>query len=236
MRSQKKTFIALALSLFMLVGGYRAAWAQDADSKATQPEGRMSMSGMMKNCPMMGGGMMQGDQMQGGMMGMMMRRIADDPIKRSVMQVYMLPSLRDALNLADDQAARLEDAKQHFTERRAEIQERLKANQEQLQEALSADQPDLEQARTLLSDRAALEADRQMAALRAAVQMKAALSEAQRETLASLKPMQMHQAMMRDMSMMNMMQMMGDMQMQCPMMGGGMPMMQGGMQNMDSPK
>ena len=224
---KKKAILALTLTLLMLVGGYGLVKAQDAPSdSAAAPMG--SRSGMMENCPMMQGGMMQ--------------RMTDDPVKQSVMQVYMLPALRDSLNLTSNQAARLEDAKQQFTEQRAEIQERLKAKEEQLREALSAEQPDLEQSRALLSDRAALEADRQMAALRAATQMKDVLSEAQREKLASLKPMQMHQAMMRSMSMMDMMQMMGDMQMQCPMMqGGGMtgmmencPMRQGGMQNMGS--
>lgn len=238
----KKTTLALALSLLMLAGSASAGWAQDssgrrADSRATQPEdttetdGRMSMKGMMENCPMMSGGQMQGDQMQGGMRGgmmqggmmrMMMQRMTSDPVQRSVMQVYVLPALGDSLGLSADQAERLEAAKNQFAEQRQEIQKKLRAQEQQLGETMKGEQPDLSRAEALLTGRAALEADAQMAALRAAAEMTGALSGNQREKLAALKPMQMHRAMMAGLSMKDMMQMMSAMEMSCPMMNGGM--------------
>ena len=239
-----KTVFALTLSLLLLSGGATAtAWAQDAgaeasppesaatESAATEAEGRMSMNGMMKNCPMIQGGMMNGGQMQGGpmqgdmqggMMGMMMRRMASDPVRRSVMQVYTLPALQDALSLGEDQVASLKETKQQFTEQRAQIQEDLTAKKKQLRETLRADRPNLEQVETLLTERAALEVDAQMASVEAATQMTGVLSTVQREKLAGLKPMQMHRAMMKSISMADMMHLMSVMEMSCPMMNGDM--------------
>jgi len=179
------------------------------------------MSGMMKNCPMMKGmsGQMQGE-MQGGMMGMMMKRMTSGPVRQSVMHIYLLPTAQDALSLNEDQVARLTEMKQQFVEQRTAIQERLMAKEEQLKETLRADQPDLEQAEALLAERARLEADAKLGAVEAAAGMKDALSGEQREELGTLKPMQMHRAMMANMSMMDMMQMMK-----------AMPMRQGGMMN-----
>jgi hypothetical protein len=208
--------------------------------------GMMKM-GMMKNCPMMRGmmqggmkggemqgGEMQGGMMQGGMMDTMMQRMASDAVGQSVMQVYLLPALRDSLSLSDDQAARLEDLKQQFAAQRDEIQADSRAQERQFDEVMGAEQPDLGRAEALLTDRAALEADAQMAALRAAARMKEVLSGEQRAELAALEPIQMHRAMMQNLPMRDMMQMMGDMmmadmQMSCPMMKDGMPMGHGDM-------
>lgn len=248
MKNSKKTprlILPFALALLVMAGGPFAARAQeagsarDADSKAQgkmESEGGMAMSGMMKNCPMMKGmgGQMQGGQMQGdmqggmmggGMMGMMMKRMMSDPVRQSVIQVYLLPTLSDSLNLSTGQTARLREGKKQFAAQHAQIQEDQKAKKKQLRETLSAEQPDLEQARALLGDQAALKADAKIAAVEAAARMKDVLSGEQREALGALKPMQMHRAMMANMSMMDMMQMMKAMPM---MQGGGMMQNSGG--------
>ena len=242
MKNQKKTpqlIPAFALALLVLAGGSLTARAQETGSKdqgKMESEGGMAMSGMMKNCPMMKGmgGQMQGGQMQGdmqggmmggGMMGMMMKRMMSDPVRQSVIQVYLLPTLSDSLNLSTGQTARLREGKKQFAAQHAQIQEDQKAKKKQLRETLSAEQPDLEQARALLDDQAALKADAKIAAVEAAARMKDVLSGEQREALGALKPMQMHRAMMANMSMMDMMQMMKAMPM---MQGGGMMQNSGG--------
>ena len=107
----------------------------------------------------------------------------------------------------------------------------------------------------LIEEMAQLHAEEQTVRYETYMRMRNVLNEQQRQQLAQISPQQMRQHMMQNMSMMDMMRMMGnvqmmdDMQMQCPMVGGGMPMMkgwgmmsmmencpmmQGGMQNMGS--
>ena len=63
MRSQKKTILALALSLIMLVGGYGLVKAQDMPvDSAAAPMG--NQAGMMENCPMMQGDMQKMGSME----------------------------------------------------------------------------------------------------------------------------------------------------------------------------
>ncbi len=104
------------MSLLVLFGTLGTVKAQDA----AMPPDSMAMDGQMMRCPMMR--MMHGN-MEGGMMGMMMQRMTNDPVHRSVMQVYMLPSLDDALRLSADQAARLEDEQQQFARQRDRMHE-----------------------------------------------------------------------------------------------------------------
>lgn len=202
----------------------------------TEMDGRqMGMMGMMQHCPMMqgmrNGGQMDGGMMQGGRMGGMQpmhERMMENPRVRSLMLIHLMPVLEDSLNLSGDQAARLNEQKEQFNKERADLQEEQREIKKQIKEAIDADQPGLDEVNELLAQRAALEADQEFIIYETAAEMKEGLSEAQREKLAALEPMEMHRAMMANMSMMEMMQMMramhGDQMMGGMMQGGQMPM------------
>lgn len=221
LKQSTKTTFALMFGLLLLTGAYAVAQAQEADP--APEEGDLSAMQGMEDCPMMQG-------MMGGGMQQMHERMMEEPRMRSTVQVHVLPALEDSLSLDEEQIARLEDEKQQLVERQEALWQEREAKQEQLQEALAAEEPNLGEVETLLSERATLEAEEEMALYRTVAQMRSVLSDEQRAQLAELDPQEMHRAMTAHLSMQDMMRMMQGMQGECPMMNG-MGMM-GGMGGM----
>ncbi|WP_456425584.1 Spy/CpxP family protein refolding chaperone [Rhodocaloribacter sp.] len=236
---------ALTTLLFagMLLAGTFPAMAQHRHG---QPDS--TRQGSMMQGSMMQGGMMQGGMMQGGMMqGMMhmhmnmMKQMMSNPLKRSSLMIYGLPTMKDLLDLSDEQVSSMRDAARAYESRAAELKEMAAKTGEQLKSALAAENPDPDRVKSLLRENATLHADLKALGFETARKMEALLTPEQRQKLAELTPMQMHHHMMANMTMMEMMKAMGGMMgggmmgggmMQSGMMGGGMMhggMMDGGM-------
>ncbi len=203
-------------------------------------QGGMMQGGMMHE-GMMQGGMMQGGMMQGGMMqgmmqggmmqGMMhmhmnmMKQMMSNPLKRSSLMIHTLPTMKDLLDLSDEQVARMKDLAKAHESKEAELRKTAARTGEQLKSALAAENADPSEVKALLRENATLHADLKALDFETARKMEEVLTPEQRQKLAELTPMQMHHHMMANMTMMEMMKAMGG------MMGGGMMggMMDGGM-------
>ncbi|WP_457651432.1 Spy/CpxP family protein refolding chaperone [Rhodocaloribacter sp.] len=242
-----KILTTLLFAGMLLVGTY-PAMAQhrharpDSTKQGGMMQGGMMQGGMMQGGMMqggmMGGGMMQGGMMGGGMMqGMMhmhmnmMQQMMSNPLKRSSLTIYVLPTMKDLLDLSDEQVSSMKDAARAYESRVAELKEMAAKTGEQLKSALTAENPDPDRVKSLLRENATLHADLKALGFETARKMEALLTPEQRQKLAELTPMQMHHHMMANMTMMEMMKAMGGM-MDGGMMGGGMMgggMMRGGM-------
>lgn len=254
-----KTLTAILFGAMLLMAGTIPATAQHMQGEdrpmmgeQTDTTGRPGMMGMMKDemsammpCPMMPShmGMMQGMmQSQMGMMRamhmQMMERAMKRPLKHSAMMVRVLPTMKDPLGLSDAQVAHLEELAARFKEAQSELAAKASEVETKLDDQLASDEPDPAEITTLLREEAMHRADMKALGIKTAMQMKADLTGEQREKLAAMTPVQMHQHMASHMTMMEMMQAMhgddmpgssmgvrggSDMQME---MGGGMKKMQ----------
>jgi hypothetical protein len=184
-----------------------------------------SMSG-----PMMG--MMEGVMMGQGMIRMMHgmhQRMMQNPMHRSNMMIFMLPTLADTLGLSDQQAEQVNKLKSEAMTQRSEHREQLMAQRRELMGLFEGDEhPAPEAVRRHLTTMAEMRASQQASMYETAHRMRQVLTDEQRQMLDGLTPQQMMRQMMSRMPMMDMMQMMRSMH------GGGMmsgKMMQGMMQH-----
>ena len=186
-------------------------------------QGGMMGQGMMQNMPMMQG-MMQ--RMQG-----MHQQMMQNPMHRSSMMTFMLPALADTLGLSDQQLDQINQLKRDAMAQRKEHKEQMKAHRNELMSLFEGDeQPPANVVRQHLTAMAELRAGQQAAMYETAQEMRQVLTDAQRQTLASLTMQQKMRQMMSRMPMMDMMQMMQSMQggMMGQDMMQNMPMMQQG--------
>ncbi len=168
------------------------------------------------NASMMGHDMMQGsmmEMMQGSMMEMhqnMMTTMMADPVQRSMLLTYALPSLQTPLDLGDTQVASLEQLKQRFIDQRMMLAETSQRHVTSAQETLTPAPPDLIDLRKHLRAAYEAQADIQTAAVETALQMYEVLTPEQQAQLDQVAPMELHKAMMQALPMMEMMQAMHD--------------------------
>ena len=192
------------------VGALVLVAAQAQQSQPASPP----QSGMpMMHMGMMGGGM--------GMMGGM-----QDPIRHSLMTVFVLPEMQTELGLSTQETAQLRQFKQELLAKGKETSAQIAAKQKELEALLGPDTSKGAQVKTLLEQIGNLRAQQQFATYEAARKMKGALSEEQKAKLRAMKPAERGQAMMSHLTMSDMMEMMR-------FMGGGMGMMGGGMGMME---
>ncbi len=219
----------LMATLLMLCVGTRPAVAQhqihhpdrSAAEQADTTHGMMSLrqGGMMQD-PMTG---MMPQHMQMMQLHVQMTLdIMQDPLRRSTLIVYVLPTLQEPLALTDEQVNELKQLTQQFKKQTMAHQEQMKQATAQLKEILAPGDAAPERVREQLEETARHRARMQALAYETAVKMKGVLTAEQRAALAEMKPMQLHHHMMRNMTMMEMMQAMQPGMMSCGMMQGGM--------------
>ncbi len=216
-----KTISKLVLTATML------AWTMPATAQQSQHHGEQAaepsaqtdsmQTGTMPHMKkggttqggMMQGGMMQGGMMQGGMMqemhSKMIGAVMNDPLKHSTLLIQVLPTMKETLDLSDEQVAGLERIAQDYTQRKAEESERVEKADQQIQDLLGTEAPDPAQLKTLLRSAATVRADIAAMGYEAAAAMKGELSDEQHETLADMTPMEIHHYMMTNLTMMEMM-------------------------------
>ncbi|MFV1980313.1 MAG: hypothetical protein ACC655_04100 [Rhodothermia bacterium] len=206
-----KTISKLVLTVTMLAWTMSAA-AQDSQhhgEQAADPSAQTDSVQIGAMPHMTKGGTTQGDMMQGDMMqGMhskMIGAVMNDPLKRSTLLIQVLPTMKETLDLSDEQVAGLERIAQDYTQRKAQESERAENDDQQIQDLLGTEAPDPAQLKTLLRSAATVRADIAAMGYEAAVAMKGELSDEQRETLVDMTPMEIHHYMMTNLTMMEMM-------------------------------
>lgn len=188
-------------------------------------------------------GMMDGAMKRSGMMPMMQRmhrmhqQMMNNPVQRSAMMALMLPAFADTLGLTDQQERRLQELKSEALAQRRDDRQQKMRNREELTGLFEEGNPSPEQVRRLVTVMAEQKAGRQAATYETAHQMRQVLTDPQRQMLQGLSHRERMRHVMATMPMMEMMQMMRSMhegQMRPGMMqGGGMPMMESGMNDED---
>ena len=149
-----------------------------------------------------------------------MQMMMQDPIHRSSMLVWMLPTMQEQLGLSDEQNEALEGIKQEYKLQQAEAIEQLSHSRNQLEEQLTLDGPNLEEVKYLLRDIGVSEADMQVLGIASVHRMKKELTDTQRTILVGMNPSDMHLHMSGNMSMNEMMQASQSSMMMCSMMQG----------------
>ncbi|MGK7294293.1 MAG: hypothetical protein ACNS61_00525 [Candidatus Wenzhouxiangella sp. M2_3B_020] len=166
---------------------------------------------MPGNMPMMQMPMMQ------AMHGQMMQ----NPMHRTSMMAFMLPTLADTLELTGQQRERLTELKRTMMQQRQQMMQRMQDRQQQMRDLFAGEgQPAPAEVRQHLMAVAELRARQQADLYEVAREMQQVLTDEQRQMLTGMTPQQTMRQMMANMTMMDMMQMMRAMH--GGMVGGGM--------------
>lgn len=154
---------------------------------------------------------MQGAMMQPEMQQSIMNGAMHSPLAYSMMLVHMLPTMKEQLDLSDEQAQQFRQAEADYLARREEVSTELQTTRQRVQQLAGSDEPDMGALEKTLHDAAAKRADLQVAGIETAARMKAGLNAEQRKELANMSPVELHRHMMSNMTMTDMMNMMQSM-------------------------
>jgi hypothetical protein len=135
------------------------------------------------------------------------------PTHLLVMTPFVLPELQSELGLSAAQVTQLQNLKQQMLIRGKTLSNQIAAKRKELDTLLAPGTSKGDLVKKLFEQIGSLKGDQLFAGYQTAIKMKAALTEAQRNKLAAMKPKALHQAMTSGMSMndrMEMMQFMGE--------------------------
>ncbi len=151
----------------------------------------------------------QMSSMEGGMMSMMhdmMGTMMNDPFKRSGMMIHVIPSMKEALDLTDEQLTGLQETKSIYKSGLMALEDKAKKSEKELRELLQSEEADPAVVKTIMLETAEHRISMKTLTYETASNMRSQLTEEQRASLAEMKPMKLHHHMMTKMTMMEMMQ------------------------------
>lgn len=128
----------------------------------------------------------------------MMETMMKDPIHRAELLVQVLPTLRESLNLSNEQVDRLGALQAEFAGDQQARRANLEMIRADLSELLASNNPNRQRVETLLVERATERAGMQALALDRAFQMNDVLTAAQRRDLEEMTVKELHRAAMRN--------------------------------------
>ena len=135
------------------------------------------------------------------------------PAHLMVMTPFVLPELQSELRLSAAQVTQLQNLKQQMLARGKTLSNQIAAKRKELDTLLAPGTSKGELVKRLFEQIGSLKGEQLFTGYQTAIKMKAALTDAQRAKLATMKPQEFHQAMTSGMSMndrMEMMQFMGE--------------------------
>lgn len=122
----------------------------------------------------------------------MMEEAMDDPIRRSVVLVYGLPTFGAPLGLSEDQIDRLRQGQAAYLAVLLPLQQRAEQAGQQLGQEMAKPSPDPERVRLLLREQAFQQSDVKALAFEVAAGMLDALTPAQHQALGDLDAAALH--------------------------------------------
>jgi hypothetical protein len=122
------------------------------------------------------------------------RRDLRSPLNRSVITAFLLPEMKTELNLTSTQVNQLDQFKQRLIRKDEGLSNMIAAKENEVSAQIAARKPDRIQLKNLVNQITRLQADRQLAAYDTVASMKAVLSSAQLDQLASMQPMELGHA------------------------------------------
>jgi hypothetical protein len=145
--------------------------------------------------------------------GLLQTRVTEeamnDPLRRSVVLLYALPTFGAPLGLSPDQVGRLRQAHAAYLARIRPLQQRAAWAGQQLDAELALTAPNANRVRALLRERAFQESDVTALAFEDAAGMLAVLTPVQHQALADLDPLVLHRHLKTHLTAAEMLQAMG---------------------------